>query len=72
MGRFRSALDVLLALYLVVCTLCMVWPGMAYFGARVQPYVLGLPFALVWMVGWIVATFAVLVAYHTLRERGGA
>jgi hypothetical protein len=68
----RRALDAMLGAYLVVCALAVVWPGMAWFGARVEPYVLGLPFALAWMVGWIVATFFVLTLYHVLRERGGA
>jgi hypothetical protein len=65
-------LDLLLAAYLAVCALCIVWPGMAVLGARVEPYVLGLPFALAWMVGWIVATFGVLAVYHVLRERSDA
>jgi hypothetical protein len=45
---------------------------MAWYGARVEPLVLGLPFCLAWMVGWILATFLVLVLYDALRERGRA
>ena len=68
----RRALDLSLGVYLAVCAFCVVWPGMAWFGAKAEPLVLGLPFALAWMVGWIVATFVVLAVYHALRERGGA
>ena len=47
---------VLLGVYLAVCALMLVWPGYAWFGNQVEPYVLGLPFALAWNVGWVVAT----------------
>ena len=67
-GRVRT-LDVALLFYLATCAVCVVWPGMKLFGARVEPRVLGLPFALVWMIGWTVATFVVLAVYHTLSER---
>jgi hypothetical protein len=66
----RRTLDVLFGTYLAICALCVVWPGMAWYGARVEPLVLGLPFCLAWMVGWILATFLVLVLYDAMRERG--
>lgn len=30
------------------------------FANRVEPYVLGLPFLLFWIVGWVVATSAII------------
>lgn len=36
-----------------------VWPGYLL-GARISPYVLGLPFSIVWLVGCIVVVFAAL------------
>jgi len=50
---------------LVLCVLgAMTWPGYAWFGARVEPYVLGLPFSLAWVVGWLLLAFGGLVAFH--------
>ena len=69
MRRGIRGRDLALLLYLAVCTACVVWPGMKLFAARVEPRILGLPFALAWMIGWTVATFAVLAVYHTLAER---
>jgi hypothetical protein len=59
----------LFALYAVLCLLAMTWPGYAWFGNRIEPYVLGLPFSLAWVVAWVLATFVVLTAYNaTGRE----
>jgi hypothetical protein len=38
------------------------------FANRVQPYVLGLPFLLAWIVAWIVLTSAVLGIIYRLDE----
>ena len=59
--------NVLFAIYAVVCLAALTWPGYAWFGNRIEPFVLGLPFSLVWIVGWVVMTFAVLTAYHATR-----
>ncbi|MEM7305264.1 MAG: DUF3311 domain-containing protein [Planctomycetota bacterium] len=64
-------LDVLLGIYLFVCAACLVWPGFAWFAAREEPFVLGLPFAFAWSVGWVIATFLALCAYHVARSRVG-
>lgn len=49
------------------------------FANRVEPYVLGLPFLLFWVVAWVVATSAILAVIYALdrrcdraRERGTA
>ena len=65
-------LDLGLGLYLVLCTLSLVWPGLAWVGDDEVPFVLGLPFHLAWSVGWVILTFAVLVAYHLARSRSRA
>jgi hypothetical protein len=56
--------DYLLAAYFVVCATAVVWPGYQVFGNSLTPYVLGLPLSFAWNVGWVVVTFAVLIAYH--------
>jgi hypothetical protein len=62
---------VLLALYLTLCVLAVGWPGFAWFGARVEPMVLGLPFALAWSAGWALLTCVALALYHrAVGERG--
>jgi hypothetical protein len=47
----------------------MTWPGYALFGNSIEPYVLGLPFSFVWVIGWVLATFAVMVIYHNTGDR---
>ena len=65
-GRLRH---ILFALYAVLCLFAMTWPGYAWFGNRIEPYVLGLPFSLAWVVAWVLATFVVLTVYNvTGRE----
>lgn len=54
----------LLAVYSLLCFAALTWPGYAWLGNGVEPYVLGLPFSLAWNVGWVVLTFVVLAAYH--------
>jgi hypothetical protein len=38
------------------------------FANRTEPYVLGLPFLLAWIVGWIVLTSAILGVIYRLDE----
>jgi hypothetical protein len=47
------------------------WPGYEVLGNHVDPLLLGLPFNLAWIVGWSLATFAVLSAYF-LFDRSDA
>jgi hypothetical protein len=62
--------DLLFAIYVVICAAALTQPGYALFGNRVEPFVLGLPFVLVWSVGWIALTFVVLALYHATDRRG--
>ncbi len=61
----------LFALYVALCALSLTWPGYAWLGSGVEPFVLGLPFGFAWNVGWSVATFAALVLYEAARRRMG-
>ena len=60
---------VLLAVYVGLCLLALVWPGYTYLGARVEPRVLGIPFAFAWTIGWVIATFVVMILYHRATSR---
>jgi len=57
----------------VVMALMMVFPVYAL-GNRVEPFVLGMPFSLAWVVFWIAVEFLGLVAFFVWEERarGGA
>lgn len=65
-GRLRLGL---FAVYAVVCLAMVAWPGYALFGNSIEPYVLGLPFSLAWIVGWVLATFVALVLFHLSGAR---
>ena len=71
-SRTGHTRDVLLAIYVAVCIAALVWPGYDWFGNRIEPFVLGVPFSLAWVAGWVLLTFVVLSAYHLSapRERG--
>jgi hypothetical protein len=55
---------VLFAGYCVLALSGVTWPVYTRLGNRIQPLVLGLPFSLAWIVGWVVATFVALVLYE--------
>ncbi len=57
------------AAYVVVCLVGLVWPGYAWWGARFEPVVLGIPFSLTWVIGWVALTFLALLAYDLTRPR---
>lgn len=48
-----------------------IWPGYLL-GARIEPYILGLPFSLVWLVGCILVVFAALLLTFRADMRRGA
>lgn len=66
----RRLPHVLLASYLLSCFLALVWPGAAWAGSRIEPFVLGLPFSLAWYTGWAMATFVALLLYHRATAGG--
>jgi len=57
--------DWLFGLYALCCLAAITWPGYDWLGNRIEPYVLGLPFSLAWVVGWVLLSFVALVAYHS-------
>lgn len=57
----------LLGVYALLCLASQTWPGYAWLGARIEPRVLGVPFSLAWVVGWVMLTFVVLLAYDATR-----
>ena len=62
-GRPRLR-DLLFGLYALICVSALIWPGYAWLGNRIEPYVLGLPFSLAWIVGWVMLSLVALVLYH--------
>jgi len=54
----------LFGIYVVVCLAALTWPVYARFGSSIEPYFMGVPLSLTWVVGWVLLTFAVLVVYH--------
>jgi hypothetical protein len=43
--------------------------GSGWFANRLEPTVLGLPFLLAWIVGWVIVTSGVLWLVHRLDSR---
>jgi hypothetical protein len=44
------------------------WPGMLL-GNRIEPRILGLPFPMVWVAGWVLAGGVVLFLLDRVEER---
>lgn len=64
-----AARRIALAIYFAICAAALIYPGHAWFGAQIEPYVLGLPFSFAYNIGWVVLTFVVLLAFHLAEER---
>ncbi|MDA1264580.1 MAG: hypothetical protein O2816_05830 [Planctomycetota bacterium] len=60
---------VLYGLFALLCLTALVWPVYAWVGERIEPRILGLPFAFAWNVIWVAASFLALVAYDRTLER---
>ena len=56
------------ALFFLLYTLAVAGPGLLPFN-RIRPLVLGLPFSMAWIVGWVLAAGAVLVWLEARQER---
>lgn len=59
----RSAWRLLTWVYHVAFAFAVVWPGQALVNDP-RPFVLGLPFQIVWIAGWIVGSVLVLLGLH--------
>ena len=66
----RRLPNLLLAVYLVACAIAVAGPGAKWAGAKIEPYVLGLPFSFAWYGMWSIATFAALLTYHRAVDGG--
>jgi thiol:disulfide interchange protein len=51
----------------VVAGLALVWPVYPSV-ASIRPYVLGLPFSMAWVVGWLAVVFVALVLLYRADE----
>lgn len=58
------------ALFYLATTVALVWPVYARFGS-IRPMVLGMPFSLVYVVLWVLASFLVLLALFLWEGRRG-
>lgn len=54
--------------YFVVAMIAVTWPGLVPF-ARIHPLVLGLPFSMAWIAGWISGAVLVLYLLDRVEER---
>lgn len=58
----------LTVLYLALMTFFVTWPGLLPF-ARVEPFVLGLPFSMAWIAGWVSGSVPVLYLLDRVERR---
>ena len=56
----------LFGLAAVVCLLAVAAPEYAGLGNRIEPRILGVPFSLMWNVGWVGLSFIGLGLFHWL------
>ena len=54
--------------YLVLATIFVTWPGVVPF-ARIEPLILGLPFSMAWIAGWIAGVVPVLFLLDRVERR---
>ena len=57
------------ALFCLSAFVALTWPVYPALGNRIEPRLLGLPYSLAWIVGWIVASLVALVAYERFVSR---
>ena len=55
--------------FLLVCVASLGWPLYPLLGARLDPFILGVPLSLAWMVGWVFLSFTALLVYDMTRRR---
>lgn len=69
-GADRTRVNRLFVIFMVALTLILVFPiyGVAN---RVEPYVLGMPFSLAWIVFWTLVEFIVLILFFRWEYSSG-
>lgn len=65
--RTRRRVATLVALFYVVLFVALIWPVYPLFSG-IEPRILEMPFSLVYVVGSLVLSFAVLFAYHLWED----
>ena len=63
-----TAARTLAGAYFIAMLLSVTWPGMVPF-ARVEPFILGLPFSLAWIAAWIAGSVIVLFLLDRVERR---
>ena len=58
----------LTVVYLALMTFFITWPGLLPF-AHVEPFVLGLPFSMAWIAGWVSGSVLVLYLLDRVERR---
>ena len=58
----------LTVVYLALMTISVTWPGFLPF-ARNEPFVLGLPFSVAWIAGWVAGSVVVLYLLDRVEQR---
>jgi hypothetical protein len=58
----------LTAVYFTAMTVFVTWPGLVPF-ARIRPLVLGLPFSMAWIAGWVALSVLVLFLLDRVERR---
>lgn len=59
---------ILASTYFVLALVFVTWPGIVPF-ARVEPLVLGLPFSMAWIAGWVAGSVPVLWLLDRVERR---
>ena len=54
--------------YLLLAMFFVTWPGLVPF-ARIEPLILGLPFSMAWIAGWIAGVVIVLALLDRVERR---
>jgi hypothetical protein len=63
-----EAARILAGAYFVLMAIFTTWPGLVPF-SRVQPLILGLPFSMAWIAGWIAGSVVVLTLLDLVEKR---
>lgn len=63
-----STARMLTGAYLIAAMISVTWPGMVPF-ARTEPLILGLPFSMAWIAGWIAGVVVVLTLLDRVEKR---
>ncbi len=58
----------LTVVYLVLAMIFLTWPGLVPF-ARIEPFILGLPFSMAWIAGWVAGVVPVLYLLDRVEKR---